>query len=109
MRGINNGQGQMGLIKISPIILVSILLFGCAQAGGKRALFVNTKCDDHEIGSDIEYSVKQLSAFLGENNIRIAKGNSGCGYTLKGDQIKDIEGALTDYDLMIEIKSFFGL
>ena len=100
----------MKTIKIFIIYSVIALLISCAHyKSSTNKLLVNTHCDNYEIESDIEYSVEQLSSFLRENNILVNRGKSGCGYTLKGNQIKDIEGALTDYDLMIEIKSFFGL
>lgn len=84
-------------------------LNACAMENPKRIVVYNTFCSDEEAAEDLEYSIKQLSDFMSKHHIMVKKGNEGCGYILEGKQIKPIKGTLTDYDLMMEITSFFNL
>lgn len=92
-------------------LIIIIILIGCeSKKDGKKEIVVLTGCNNIEIISDIENSIKGISKFIKSQNVEIIFKNDtiDCGYILKYDsKLKTIESAMTDIDLLEECKIFF--
>lgn len=99
-----SGWFIISLLVVSSISCVS-------QEVNERKLVVLTNCGDPEISADIIYSIESLVGFTDSNNIevQVEKEEEKCGYYLISNRTKFIDGVLTDYDLMLEAKTFFKL
>ena len=82
------------------------------QAGKKPKVVKYFTCEDAETDSDIRNSISQNRDFLEKYGVKIIvkENRKKCGYMLKnGKAKKKIEGAMTDADLKIELKTFFDI
>jgi len=77
----------------------------------KKVIAYYVGCEDKEVISDIEYSIKSIASYANDNKIAIKKiNNKECGYTLIfGEKRKLIESAQTDVDLIEICNIFFKL
>jgi len=97
------------------LIFVSSVMFliGCnKEMPQNKEIIVSLGCNDTEIISDIEHSLKEISPFLKSNNVNLMiKGNvPECGYLLKfGSKQKNIDSAITDVELIDIGKDFFEI
>lgn len=94
-----------------PIFLV--MLISCDQASVKTAniVYYKTGCDEYEISSDIEESISGVVDYARDHSIDLVEVTSEgkCGYVLTGSQRdREIHSALTDVDLLQEIKDYYG-
>ena len=96
-----------------PICISYFLLLACSHTDKENEkLIVHLGCDEFEIVSDLQYSSSKIKDWLGENNISLIEETETqiCGYTLiKGTSSKEINTAMTDVDLVVEISNFFEL
>ncbi len=104
--------------KLTMLLLFLVLIPSCQNQNDTkegayiRSVTILLGCNDVEVTSDLKYSVENISAYLKQNKIKLVvdEKKNGCGYLLKdGDRINKIESALTDLDLIGELKSFFGI
>jgi hypothetical protein len=101
-------------LAIQMIIFITItitLVFSAMAAQSGREIIYLVGCDDVEVVSDIEYSVKQFESYAKEQNISLIKKDSKkCGYILIYNGKKHYEkSALTDVDLMELCKKYFKI
>jgi hypothetical protein len=93
------------------ITLISVLLTASCSANGSDKIVVYfSGCADAEIESDILYSKKGIEKFASVNDIDVEVNDvqDKCGYSfMSGESRKEINGSLTDYDLMQEAILFF--
>lgn len=96
------------------ILGINILLSSCAiHAKDTTNVIVGyTNCNDSEISNDIIYSMEQISEFTKMNDIKLIVKNTSekCGYKMQGVATsRTFFGAMTDYDLMLEVRAFFSV
>lgn len=101
------------LLKVGVLILFIFNSISCKsnEVYNKKSIEVLIGCGFPEIHSDILYSIEGVKKYTESHNINIDTkySDTRCGYILKWKKDKYIKGALTDYDLMEAIKSYFQL
>jgi len=88
---------------------VVVGLAACSHMNiGKKRIDFFSNCGDPEISADILYSVERINDFAISNNVVITSSDERkCGYLFVNDTNEFVEGALTDYDLLMKAKDFF--
>src|SRR4051812_46844145 len=98
------------------LVLISMcLLSGCMEKQNttqSKKIIGLTGCSEGEANADIQESINEIGKILkGKvDSVFVLEGNPGCGYKfINGKDSKNLEGAYTDVDLMVEASEFFGL
>ncbi|NIP27338.1 MAG: hypothetical protein GWO38_26875, partial [Phycisphaerae bacterium] len=96
----------------SAIVFVALVYSSWAMgASEERCIYYYTGCESAEVYSDIEVSISGITRFAEENDIRLVAEDKSkkCGYLLVfGDKTRYIRSAMTDVDLLLLSKEFFG-
>lgn len=91
------------------VLILTIFLYGCKNSD-ERKIVVYTNCNNIETYSDLNLSIN--NDFIKNENIELEIDTikNLCGYKLiKGNNSKNIDNVMTDYDLMLEITEFYNI
>ena len=104
------------LSSVIKAVLFSLLLlnsYSCVsnEMSKQKEITVLLGCEMSDANNDLLYSIDGIKKFTDKNHIKVIinETDKRCGYLLTWSSEKYIEGAITDYDLMMEAKSFFKL
>jgi len=97
------------VIAFVTLAIISIYEISAKATEEEKKIIYFTGCENAEVVSDIENSIKGVAYYANENNILINKiARKKCGYMLIiGNRKKVLKSALTDADLIDICKKYF--
>ena len=93
------------------LLILAVQLSSCTYQDNREIVYY-TGCSNIEAQLDLERSVSLLKNSLSSENILIThnRDSSFCGYKfIDGSKNKILKGAVTDYDLAVELEEFFDV
>jgi len=89
------------------IIICFLIIVSCKK---HKEVIVHECPSNLEAKTDILRALNLNSEYLNINEIKYKVMNDKCGFTfIYGNQIKFIEGSMTDIDFYLEVQSFYNL
>jgi len=91
-------------------IFLMLLFSSCQSKEPTLTIVAHIGCSSNEANADIKYSINSLKSFFESNSIKVmySDSSSSCCYELRiNDQVKILNGAMTDIELEKECVAFF--